>query len=56
MQQGQLDLNQRMQQSKCCALPLGDGPSLKKANAYGCVGFFFGWVMGLEPTTFRATI
>ena len=25
---GQLDLNQRVQESKSCALPLGDGPIL----------------------------
>ena len=27
-EQGMLDLNQRMQQSKCCALPLGECPML----------------------------
>ena len=35
-----------MQQSKCCALPLGDGPMADTA----------GWVVGLEPTASRATI
>ena len=42
---GQLDLNQRMQESKSCALPLGDDPIIKKR-----------WVEGFEPSASRATI
>ena len=34
-----------MQESKSCALPLGDSPVYK-----------VGWVVGFEPTAFRATI
>ena len=33
-----------MQQSKCCALPLGDSPKAK------------GWIQGFEPWASRATI
>ena len=32
-EQGMLDLNQRMQQSKCCALPLGECPIYCHMNA-----------------------
>ena len=38
-------MNQRMQESKSCALPHGDSPINSK-----------GWVKGLEPSASRATI
>ena len=42
---GWQDSNLRMQQSKCCVLPLDDSPKYK-----------LGWVKGIEPLTSRATI
>ena len=39
-----------MQESKSCALPLGDNPTLQ------VMIFITGWVMGLEPTTPGTTI
>ena len=42
---GWQDSNLRMQQSKCCVLPLDDSPVFK-----------LGWVKGVEPLTSRATI
>ena len=36
-----------MQESKSCALPLGDSPTVAKAT---------GWIMGFEPMASRATI
>ncbi len=44
---GQPDSNRRMQQSKCCALPLGDSPSFAIRP---------GWIKGFEPLVSRATI
>lgn len=36
-EQGMLDLNQRMQQSKCCALPLGECPIYCHMNAMASI-------------------
>ena len=46
-----MDSNHRLQESKSCALPLGDSPILN------FIWYFYqGWVVGLEPTTSRTTI
>ena len=45
---GQPDSNRRMQQSKCCALPLGDSPKWLSDQS--------GWNEGLEPSISRTTI
>ena len=42
-----MDSNQRMQESKSCALPLGDSPTVATAT---------GWIEGFEPSASRATI
>ena len=42
-----------MQQSKCCALPLGDSPLFGLIIPYDRDK---GWVEGLEPSASRATI
>ena len=44
-----MDSNQRMQESKSCALPLGDSPTMIVATATG-------WIQGFEPWASRATI
>ena len=69
---GQLDSNQRMQGSKPCALPLGDGPGCRRlAPTVENAGTFSerktkspsvsrkasaGWILGFEPKASRATI
>ena len=50
---GWRDLNPRIQESKSCALPLGDIPI---KNAAGERRQRMGWVIGVEPTASRATI
>ena len=54
---GWQDSNLRMQQSKCCVLPLDDTPILSfvKNTAVICYGVLMGWIIGFEPTTSRAT-
>ena len=56
---GWQDSNLRMQQSKCCVLPLDDTPILnfiKKSPRTAKVGGEnVGWIIGFEPTTSRAT-
>ena len=51
--------NLRMQQSKCCVLPLDDTPILNLDKGFGrrlAKAFFsVGWKMGLEPTVSSAT-
>ena len=44
---GWQDSNLRMQQSKCCVLPLDDTPK--------CLNKKMGWKMGFEPTISSAT-
>ena len=54
---GWQDSNLRMQQSKCCVLPLDDTPILnfknKSPDLSGLLSV--GWIIGFEPTTSRAT-
>ena len=47
--QGWQDSNLRMQQSKCCVLPLDDTPIFNFGYKK------MGWIIGFEPTTSRAT-
>ncbi len=61
MELGQLDSNQRIQESKSCALPLGDGPSFfikEKKLADTCIKYPLTkrWIQGFEPWASRATI
>ena len=57
-----MDSNQRMQESKSCALPLGDSPScVRHAERIGMRTTLFvakatGWIQGFEPWASRATI
>ena len=56
---GWQDSNLRMQQSKCCVLPLDDTPIFnfifRNAAGKGACGIFLGWKMGFEPTISSAT-
>ena len=47
-----------MQESKSCALPLGDSPinDIEKRLLSSLKAFFMGWVVRVELTTSRATI
>ena len=45
-----------MQESKSCALPLGDNPMSFICNIYFIIKVYIGWRMGFEPTASRATI
>ena len=53
-----------MQESKSCALPLGDSPKVKYLRAAVCtailcmahVVYTTGWIQGFEPWASRATI
>ena len=50
-----MDSNHRLQESKSCALPLGDSPIFNFITLL--ISFEIrGWVVGLEPTTSRTTI
>ena len=55
---GWLDSNQRMQQSKCCVLPLDDTPlfclKINLQEGTSC-RFQLGWIVGFEPTVSSAT-
>ena len=53
---GRRDLNARIQESKSRALPLGYAPATFPAQAHLATWNEVGWIVGLEPTTSRATI
>ena len=52
--QGWRGSNSRMTESKSVALPLGYIPILKESNSESLT-FKMGWMIGVEPTTSRAT-
>ena len=52
------DSNPRMQQSKCCVLPLDDTSIFfykHKSARKGSCRFVLGWIVGFEPTVSSAT-
>ena len=53
-----MDSNHRLQESKSCALPLGDSPIEKMKRLFLKKAFHSstGWIKGFEPLASRATI